>query len=258
MRHPLPTHPRLLHPFTGRPLVAVGVRNDGRPIMPIMGASEAKAAAETPEAKAAAENAATAAAAKTAADKAAEDKSADKGYPADTAVADMKPEEQLAYWKFQAKKHETAWKGKAGDLTPETVAALQKRIADMDAANLTDTEKALAEAKEAGRAEALAESGTKTIQTLIDARVVAVGLDKTKDVDTIETVNALDFTKFIDENNSVDAVRLMKVLDRLVPLKGVGNNSSWPATGQGNRNTGAASAKDAGKSEAARRFGTEK
>lgn len=40
MLNALPTHPTLLHPLTGQPLRAIGVRPDGAPLWPIMGASE--------------------------------------------------------------------------------------------------------------------------------------------------------------------------------------------------------------------------
>lgn len=39
MSHALPVHPTKRHPLTGLPLTAVGLRRDGRPVWPILGAS---------------------------------------------------------------------------------------------------------------------------------------------------------------------------------------------------------------------------
>lgn len=48
MNTALPTHPRLLHPLTGRPLRAVGVRRDGRPIWPVLGGDPTAPVLEVP------------------------------------------------------------------------------------------------------------------------------------------------------------------------------------------------------------------
>lgn len=213
--------------------------------------AEKQAAAEALEAKQAAD-AAAAAEAKKAADEAAAKDKKDLPYPEGKAVADMTPEEQAAYWKFHSQKHEQAWKGKLGEYTPEQVAEMAKRIEEIEAANLSDTEKAVKEAFERGRAEASAEGASLAVKALVDSRKAY--LDEKDDADVIESLDLLDYSKFITDG-SVDSARLTKVLDRLAPLGGGKSTPQWPATGQGNRNTGTGSAKDAGKAEAEKRFG---
>jgi len=246
------------HPLTGLPIVPLGYRKPRlgetamQPIWPIMGGdenAEAEAAAKKAADEAAKKEADDAAAAKQAADEAAKK---NLPYPEGKAVADMTAEEQAAYWKFHSQKHEQAWKGKLGEYTPEQVSEMAKRIEEIEAANLSDTEKAVKEAYERGKAEASADSANVAVRALIDARKAS--LDETEDADIIESLDLLDYTKFITDG-SVDSARLTKVLDRLAPVGGGASTSRWPETGQGNRNTGTGSAKDAGKAEAERRFG---
>lgn len=272
MHDPLPVHPILRHPLTGRPLIAAGVLSSGRVVWPIMGASEAPP--EGGEGGDAAADAAKAAAEKAAAEKAAVEKAAadaKKGsepkpgdpfvdedgekfeFPYKTPLSDMKPAEQTEYWRHKAKKHENENK-KFGGMTPAEIADLKRKSDEYDASKMSASEKAVADAKAEGRKEALAESLTATVSTLMDAHMIAAGVDKDtpEGKDVAETLAALNASTFISEDH-VDAVKLSKVLNRLVPLSGA-SSSGWPATGQGNRNTGAGSARDAGKAEAERRF----
>lgn len=213
--------------------------------------AEKQAAAEALEAKKAADEAAAADAATKAAEEAEQGKNK-LPYPEGKAVADMTAEEQAAYWKFHSQKHEQAWKGKLGEYTPEQVAEMAKRIEEIEAANLSDNEKAVKEAYERGKAEAAADSANVAVRALIDAR--KANLDEKEDADVIDSLDLLDFTKFITDG-SVDSARLTKVLDRLAPVGGGTGKPRWPNGGQGDRNTGTGSAKDAGKAEAEKRFG---
>lgn len=62
------------------------------------------------------------------------------GYPLDTPVADMAPEEQAAYWRSQAKKHEKTSKA-FGKYTPAEVKAMALRIADIEDSQKTEEER---------------------------------------------------------------------------------------------------------------------
>jgi hypothetical protein len=250
------------HPLTGEIIKPVGFRKPRlgetamQPIWPIMGGDENAEAAAA--AKAEADKAAADAAAKEKADaEAAAAANAKAGgeqlpYPEGKAVADMTLEEQVAYHKYHSRKHENAWKGKFGDYTPEQVAEMAKRIEEIEAANLSDTEKAVKEAYDRGKAEATAEGASIAVRALVDAR--KAHLDETKDADIIESLDLLDYSKFITDG-SVDSVRLTKVLDRLAPAGGGTGAPRWPNTGQGSKDTGTESARDAGKAEAEKRFG---
>lgn len=236
-------HTTKTHPLTGLPILPVAFRKNGAPIWPILGGDDSvdPAGGSNPPADPPADPPA-----------ATEPKGNELPYPTGKAVADMTADEQVAYWKFHSQKHEQAWKGKLGEYTPEQVAEMAKRIEEIEAANLTETEKAVKEAYERGKAEAAADSANIAVRALIDAR--KANLDEKEDADVIESLDLLDYTKFITDG-SVDSARLTKVLDRLAPVGGGTSAPAWPATGQGNRNTGTGSAKDAGKAEAERRFG---
>lgn len=235
------------HPLTGEPIVPVGFRKPRlgetamQPIWPIMGGSEDAGDTGDQGGDAGDDAAAQAEAEAAAAAKAA-------GKP----LAEMTEAEQVAYWKAQSKKHEQRAKG--GPSAEEWQAA-QERIAEFEKASLSESEKAIAEAYERGKAEAAAAGSAAAAQALIDARKAY--LDDDKDADTIESLDLIDISKFISDG-IVDSVRLTKFLDRLAPSGGGSSDKPWPNGGQGDRNTGTGSAKDAGKAEAARRFGNDK
>ena len=103
-------------------------------------------------------------------------KGSDKGYPDDTPVTEMTSEQQAAYWKHMARKHENT--AKARKDYDDVIAERDK----LKQATMTDNEKALEEARNRGRVEALTESVKAQISTHIDARVT--------DTDTAEILKS--------------------------------------------------------------------
>lgn len=261
-----------LHPLTGRPIMPVGFRNPRphlgevgpQPFFPIMGGdptnddggggddAAAKAAADA-KAKEDADAAAAAEAAKKAGKGDDGKTDEERGYPLNTPEADMTVEQKLAYRTVQMRKHEDALKKLAGkDMTPEKIAALLKAQEDAAEAAKTELERAVDAARKEGRESALVEASSTMVNSLIASHVEAAKLDKTKDAETIETLEALNHKSFIADDNTIDAAKLTRTLNRIAPIGGKGN-PAWPATGQGNQNTGSGSAKDAGHAEAVRR-----
>lgn len=116
---------------------------------------------------------------------------AEPGFPANTPVADMKPEEQAAYWKDKARKHE----GRA----TSTATELEK----LRNANLSDTEKAINEAKAAGAAEATKNFGIE----LATAKLEAAGVPA-------EKVGDLNLSSVLDEDGKVDPVKVAELAAR--------------------------------------------
>lgn len=90
------------------------------------------------------------------------------GYPENTPLAVMTPEQQTAYWRAQARKHEAqvkAW----GDY-PQ----LQARSAQYDqllAATQTEQQRAVAEAEARGRQAAMAENGTQLAEAWLRSAI---------------------------------------------------------------------------------------
>ena len=74
----------------------------------------------------------------------------DPGFPADTPVAEMTSEQQLAYWKHQSRKHER----RADERKDyDQLKAAADELAALKAASQTDAERALEQAREEARRE---------------------------------------------------------------------------------------------------------
>lgn len=112
MSSTLPTHPR-----TG--LHAIGFRKDGRAIWPIMGAEDAPPPADVPPSDSPPADPPPANGGDPTGGASGQSKSGatppvdDKGFPEGTPVAEMTAEQQAAYWKHQARKHEERARSRA-------------------------------------------------------------------------------------------------------------------------------------------------
>lgn len=82
------------------------------------------------------------------------------GFPLDTPVADMVPEEAAAYWKHQAKKHERTSKA-FGQYSPAEVKAMASRLAEIEDSSKTEEQK-LAERASAAEQRAVNAEGRYT------------------------------------------------------------------------------------------------
>ena len=221
MNTQLPLHPFARHPRTGEPIRAVCIDKNGRARYPIMGAGpEEDAAAEKVAADAAAEEAVTAAAAAktdadTAAAKEAEGAAKDLGFPKDTPVAEMKANEQTAYWKHQAKKHETRateWQTAAGGKTAAEVKAERGELETLRQSQLTDSEKALETAKAEGRAEASAEYAPRMARLAFETALAHVD-DDAREI----LIDSLDLTKVITDSGDIDTAKVKTIAGTLAP-----------------------------------------
>ena len=227
-RTALPVHPRLRHPLTGEPLVAVGLRKrDGSPIWPIMGGDPTNDDPKDPPADPPNDP---------------KDPPKDLGFPANTPWQDMEPAEQAAYWRHQAKKHEDRTKEwtKLGK-TPDEV---RKTLDDAK----PDSQKALEAAREEGRAEARAAANAAIVNTVVETLI-----PEGKKPEDFPILEALDLTKFTKDDGTVDTAKVRSVVQ-----SALGTSASEPPgdTGQGKRGkNGKQSARDAGAAEAERRFG---
>ena len=74
------------------------------------------------------------------------------GYPLDTAVSAMTPEQQAAYWKHMSRKHEKQWAAvRDQKLTPERVLEMQTQLTELQRAQKTDRPRSALEAAPARR-----------------------------------------------------------------------------------------------------------
>lgn len=176
-----------------------------------------------------------------------------KGFPEGTPVADMKPEEQVAYWKHQARKHEDRSKAFDG-LTPETLADLRSKADRHDALErelLSDKDKAVLEAQETAKAETLKAVTPKLVAAEFKAAAAGrIEADRLKEI-----IEPLDLSKFLTSKGEVDEVKVASYVNGIAPAsppKPRGPSS----VGLGNRQHSDGSPGDQGRAMAAKRFGS--
>lgn len=154
----------------------------------------------------------------------------------------MEPKEQAAYYKFQARKHETAFKSRAD------YDELKAKVEQAERDKLTDHDKALLERYEAGKTEATTDALTKAATAILKAGLQARGVEAKEIPDLLDAFNA---TKFIKDGD-VDTDRVIALATRMAgPAKDDGKQ--WSGSGQGQRSGTQMSGRDAGLEEARRR-----
>lgn len=175
-------------------------------------------------------------------------------FPANTAVNDMEPAQQAAYWKHHARKHEDRAKA-YGDVTPEQLTKLQADAAAhqqaLDAKKPDDV-KAIEKAREEGRAEARRENAPR----LVGAEIKAVSAGRIPAAALATLISNLNHENFLTDKGEVSTDKVTELVNSIAP-EGDGKQK-FPNLGQGKRDQVQGSKKDAGKAEAAKRFGTKK
>lgn len=160
-------------------------------------------------------------------DDAQEQQPGDKGFPANTPLAEMTPEQQAAYWKDKARKHEGTVKDRADY---DALKAKAARLDELERAGETDTDKAIREAREAGAADAIKTSFDKTAKALLRMGLRSANVED-KDID--EIVEQANLSAFADEDGDVDDEKVARYIKRNAGT--ASSTPKWPATGQGNR-----------------------
>jgi hypothetical protein len=173
------------------------------------------------------------------------------GFPKGTPVAEMTVEEQAAYWKHQARRHEgrnNGWQKTVGERTPEQLKADLEELDSIRKDKLTPSEKAIEEAKQAGREEARQEFGPRLVGMAFDTALAHIATDE-----RAELIEALNLNRFLDDKGNVDTEAVAKTAARIAPA---GKTGRGPVDyGAGSRRTAKASAADEGRREAQRRYG---
>lgn len=222
-----------IHPSTG--LRALGMSKRG-PIWPVLGGSEdAPDVPDSPEAP----------------------EMTSHGFPKKTPVEDMSPEQQAAYWKFHARKHENTVKGYGGK-TPQQIADLESQLAALQSERMTAEEKAVADAvsqaQEATRAE-VAQEWQGKYRT---ARLEAIA-GRILDEEQLKSfMGIVDTAKFVGEDGEIDADEVMGHLTAIYGQprqfgSGLPQHRDW---GQHSTRPPGPSGIEQGKAAAARRHGT--
>lgn len=241
----LPVHPFLLHPRTGAPLRAAGILRSGRVVWPIMGGDGTEDDANDKGGGGGGDKPAGA------------DKPTDTGFPANTPVVEMTAAQQTAYWKHQAKKHETRnaelmqiTGNKYGDALKSELDELGK----LRTAQMSDADKAIAAARSEAAATTAQTAGASAARVALE---FALGHDAENN-DQSAVIDALDLAKLVNPDGSIAADKVRALVNTIAPsVKGSGGTTRQPADyGAGSRaNQPSGKAGQAGASEADRRFG---
>ena len=122
--------------------------------------------------------------------------------PAQTETVDWQAEAEK--WKAQARKNEERAK---------TNATAAKELETLRASTMTEQEKAVTEAREAGRLEAFAEASVE----LVDAAIAREAGTRLTDAQLTALTGGLDRKAFLDTNGKVDPTAVKAFVDGIAP-----------------------------------------
>lgn len=145
---------------------------------------------------------------------------AKRGFPRGVKREDLPVEQQLTSLRYEARKWQylrdkdksavAAYSkfGSVDDLQSAADAAETARLASLD-----ETGRAIEAAKAEGKAEAIAENGTKHLDTAVAGMLIALtkGAEETFDAAQARVAGAIEFadiTKFVGENGTLDAAKV--------------------------------------------------
>lgn len=175
------------------------------------------------------------------------DDGAGAGFPANTPVKEMTPEQQAAYWQDKARKHEDRVKAFGGK-TPEEIAQLQAELDAARSASQSAEEKAIQDAKQEGRSEVLGILANERVTTAIERALQGREVDPA-------TLLTLDRSQFID-GDKADTAKITAWVNENTKEKSkpTANLSRFQGQHEQIETTGRAT----GEAEAERRFGKKK
>lgn len=170
------------------------------------------------------------------------------GFPAETPVADMTTEQQVAYWKHQSRKHESTVKS-LGDI--EELKNAKAELERVRQEQLSESEKAIEAAREEGRKAGRAESQPK----LVESTFRGVGSQKNLSDDQVNQIVAgINHTAFLTDTGEVDTDKVNNLLAAVAPAEDP--TTGLYNTGGGHREHIQQTGREEGLAEAERRFGT--
>lgn len=123
----------------------------------------------------------------------------DPGFPANTPWRDMAPEQQVAYWRHQARKHEDAAKDRG------------TQLAQLQQAQMTEQELAIAAARDSGATEATRRMGARL--AVAEFRAVSGG---TVDADALSALR-IDPAAYLTDDGEPDVDAIRAAVARLAP-----------------------------------------
>ncbi|MFC8182410.1 hypothetical protein ACFULT_26360 [Rhodococcus sp. NPDC057297] len=175
------------------------------------------------------------------------------GFPPNTPVADMDPEQQVAYWKTHARRHEDTVKSLKGGLTATEAQELRDKLSAFEQEKLTEQEKAVNKATEEAKAAARAEAEADLLPKLREMQVrsyAASVLSKDQLAAWLPTTN---LAYFVGDTGDVDEEKVMGALTAMFGAPDTQRQRDWGQYRTGDRKEVPG---ESGRAEAERRFGT--
>lgn len=185
----------------------------------------------------------------------------DLGFPSNTPVAEMTPEQKAAYGRHKdaerrAKTNE--WKSVTGERTPEQLKADLEELQQFRDSKKTDADKAIEEAEKRGRESATTESLNTAAKAILRANLSAQGYTDAENGEAgelTELTDSIAVKRFI-VNGDIDVDKLSTFAKKFTPTAQVDDHQQrqrrWAG---GQRPEGTPEAGAAGKAMADKRFG---
>lgn len=235
----LPVHPSRRHPLTGEPIRALWVTPAGRVCWPIIGAAEDDGGGAGGAGGAGGDG-----------DKggtggAAGGKTDPPPFPANTPLLEMTAEQQAAYWKHHARKHE----GRAEELltvtggkTAEQIKKDAEELETLRAKGRTEQENAVVEAARKASTDTAATYGEKAAKA-----VFTLALSHVEDAaEKAEILSAIDMKSVIKEDGEIDTDKVQRLVKRFAPQADTAGDSKsrernfggGPRSNGGNQSSG--------------------
>lgn len=124
-------------------------------------------------------------------------------------VASSTPKPEEVDWKAkyeEQREHSRTWEKRAKDNSDAA-----KKLAEVERQAMSDAEKAVAEARDEARKQALAEVGAE----LVDANVRAAAAGRNVDVDTL--LSGLDRSQFLGDDGKPDTAKITDWVGKIAP-----------------------------------------
>jgi hypothetical protein len=146
------------------------------------------------------------------------------GFPDATPWKDMPPDQQVAYWRHQSRKHEDRASSTAD------YDAIKTERDQLKAKHQTADEKAIEDATKAAADTAAAAERGKLAPRLVQAEFKALVAGRIPAARLEAILAPLDHTKFLTGDGEVDTDKVQQYVDGLAP-----DGKKWPDMGQGHR-----------------------
>jgi len=136
----------------------------------------------------------------------------DQGFPENTPWRDMTLGQQVEYWKAQSRKHE----GRANSMADYSeLKAKAEKLAEIEEANMTEQQKAVAAAAKDAREATLREVGSR----LVDAQFTVAAAGRMDEERLKALLDGVDRSRFMKEDGTADADKVKSFVDSVAPAQ---------------------------------------